>query len=152
MQLPCASFGRRLASDLVDLSILVVPFVVGWTIASRAGLSDDGWWTVFVISVCSFLVAAPAWVLGLAWWEGTTGLTPGRWCVSTKAVRQSDGEPIGFGRAFARRAVVSVNGMMFLLPIAYGWMLFDRRRQTLYDKMFETVVVVHPRSKRLPPR
>jgi uncharacterized RDD family membrane protein YckC len=59
-----------------------------------------------------------------------------------RVVRAEDGGPAGYARAFGRMISQSLLGL-FVLPLllAYLWPLWDRRNQTLYDKMVGTIVV-----------
>lgn len=77
--------------------------------------------------------------LWLAYREGTTGFTPGKKALDIKLVRESTGEPIGFGLAFVRRLL----GVVDSLPCYLGllWPLWDVKRQTFSDKIMGTVVI-----------
>jgi uncharacterized RDD family membrane protein YckC len=144
-----ASVWRRFLADLIDVGILgcalAIPtgLLIAWVNrqTSRTAMDDwigAVWWIVFVV----FLIPL-GWCLVLSLFEGQTGRTPGRWVVKTIAVDAESGLPIGFARAFARRFCVQYPGVLFFL-VAYPWMLWDENNQTLYDKMFETVVINDP--------
>jgi uncharacterized RDD family membrane protein YckC len=96
--------------------------------------------TAVALLVIFAFVAFPV----LYWWlmVGRWGQTLGKMALGEKVVRAEDGRPVGYARAFGRTATQSLLGL-FVLPllIAYVWPLWDRRKQTLYDKMVGTIVV-----------
>lgn len=76
------------------------------------------------------------------------GQTYGRRAVGIQ-VREGDGYgALGYGRALGRYVIVFVFGIFtFPLVIDYLWPLWDRRNQTLHDKMVGSVVVgLRPRG------
>ncbi len=86
-----------------------------------------------------------AWLLGLigtlflAYKEGTTGQTPGKKAVNIRVLRESDGQPIGFGMAFVRRLCHILDE--FACCLGFLWPLWDAKKQTFADKIIGTVVV-----------
>lgn len=78
---------------------------------------------------------------------GMWGATVGKFALSVR-VRRSDGSDVGWREAFLRpllQAAVSVVGVVvpigLLGPLDYLWMLWDRQKQTLHDKVARTIVV-----------
>jgi uncharacterized RDD family membrane protein YckC len=143
---------RRFVSDIVDVGLLAVVvgtagLLVWWWASNRFDndLNEETGdvFTILIVAIL-LLVAAPlAWCITLSVQEGNSGRTPGRWLMKTMAVDADTGQPIGFGRAFFRRFCVQYPGVLFFL-VAYPWMIWDKKHQTLYDKMFETVVIMDP--------
>jgi uncharacterized RDD family membrane protein YckC len=77
--------------------------------------------------------------LWLAYREGKTGCTPGKKTLGIKLVRESTGQPVGFGLAFGRRLLHVVDGLPCY--IGYLWPIWDAKRQTLADKIVSTIVI-----------
>jgi uncharacterized RDD family membrane protein YckC len=77
--------------------------------------------------------------LWLAYREGKTGCTPGKKALRIKLVRESTGQPVGFGLAFGRRLLHVLDGLPCY--IGYLWPLWDAKRQTFADKIVSTIVV-----------
>ncbi len=73
---------------------------------------------------------------------GRWGQTLGKMALGIRVVRAEDAGPVGYARAAGRVAAVWLLGI-FVLPLllAYLWPLWDRRNQTLYDKLASTIVV-----------
>lgn len=71
--------------------------------------------------------------------QGTTGQSWGKRRYRLRLVRMADKQPIGFRGAFERGLVHIIDilslGVGYLLP------LWDKRRQTLADKVMRTVVI-----------
>lgn len=96
------------------------------------------------------LVVSLVYEVGFLTWRSAT---PGKMLLGTVVRRVGDGEPIGLVTAL-RRQVVSLlaSGMSFmpLLSLAAtvlnvldpAWLLWDAKRQTLHDKVADTVVVL----------
>lgn len=133
-----AGFWIRLLATICDglnAAIVLVPVAV----------------VLLVLGVGQFetqLVVTIIQVLLIGWWAGTRGGSPLRRKLGVLIVDVGDRSFIGFGRGSARELIKAVIGMtMVLAPIAivavlaFLWMLWDPRKQTLYDKMVGTVVV-----------
>jgi uncharacterized RDD family membrane protein YckC len=124
-ELPFASWGRRAGALLLDTLIVIV----GLTIL--AGFAFVPFFAILL------LPALYHWLMVGAW-----GQTVGKMALGVRVVRATDSAPVGYARALGRVASWLVLGI-FVLPLllAYLWPLWDRRNQTLYDKMVDTVVV-----------
>jgi uncharacterized RDD family membrane protein YckC len=140
---------RRFLADLIDFGILVAAMalptglLIGWFYSQSSVGSTADSMSIIVFFVLAIIFLPGIWCVVLSVHEGRSGRTPGRWVVKTMAVDVNSGEPIGFARAFARRFCVQYPGILFFL-VAYPWMIWDDKHQTLYDKMFETVVIMDP--------
>jgi uncharacterized RDD family membrane protein YckC len=132
-----ASWGGRAAALLLDTFVLVIVIVVT-AVASIALTGPVG-------DSASALVGLELLLLpGLYHWlmTGARGQTLGKMAVGVKVVRAADEARVGYLRALGRVVSIWLLGL-FLLPLllAYLWPIWDRRNQTLYDKMAGTIVV-----------
>ena len=136
-----AGWGRRAAATLLDglvtLGVVVAAFV--WAIATADPVTDEPSTSASIALVLAFL-AFPIlypWLM-----VGARGQTLGKMALGERVVRATDLGRVGYARAFGRIACASVLGILLLpLLLAYLWPLWDKRKQTLYDKMVDTVVV-----------
>jgi uncharacterized RDD family membrane protein YckC len=73
-----------------------------------------------------------------------TGQTPGKRLMGIRVVSLNDGKALPFWMTLLREWVVKgfIGGITF--GIAYVWILFDAKNQSLYDKVLNTVVVDDP--------
>jgi uncharacterized RDD family membrane protein YckC len=112
-------------NDATD-EILCPPGVpAGGTIAAAIALAVAGW-----------LIVAFIYLRAL----GKTGQTWGRRIVGIKVVRETSGEPIGFGRALGRQLFAGVfSSAIFYL--GYLWMIWDDKKQTWHDKVVGSIVI-----------
>ena len=112
-----SSAWRRLGGYLLDGVLFVVTLIVGWLI-----------WSIIV-------------------WE--RGETPEKQLLGMRVVHRETLTAAGRGRMFVRE--VPCKFLMWLIAFAtflgnifYFWLLWDRERQELWDKMVDTVVVNDP--------
>jgi uncharacterized RDD family membrane protein YckC len=80
---------------------------------------------------------------GTAFIGSRRGQTLGMMAVRARAVDMATGGPIGYGRAFGRALFEYVLLFLFVFPWVIDMLfpLWDGRRQTLHDKVTNTVVV-----------
>ncbi|GAA2331132.1 RDD family protein [Streptomyces caniferus] len=71
--------------------------------------------------------------------EGGTGQTPGKKALGIKVLKETTGQPLGFGMTFVRYICRYLNGL--LCGIGWLWPLWDDKNQTFADKIVGTVVV-----------
>jgi uncharacterized RDD family membrane protein YckC len=95
-----------------------------------------------------FYLAALGWVGYNRWYRaGTTGQSLGKSVTNVRLLSEQTGAPIGAGMAFLRDLAHLVDAVIcyvgFLFP------LWDSKRQTLADKIVNTVVV---RNDAVPPQ
>jgi uncharacterized RDD family membrane protein YckC len=138
---PLARWGRRAGGWFVDLLVYLVGFIVltGLALAaessSTAALSAAG--SLLLVVVWFFGPSLYAWLMVGAW-----GQTLGKMAVGVKVVRAADAARVSYLRALGRAASTWILGLLFFpILLAYLWPLWDRRNQTLYDKMAGTIVV-----------
>lgn len=93
----------------------------------------------------SFLLGLPY----LIWWLVTlaSGQTPGKRLLGMRTVDIRTGAVAGYGRMLLREVVAKAVVGLFTLGIGVLWVLWDDRRQTLYDKMAGTIVVLDPHGR-----
>jgi uncharacterized RDD family membrane protein YckC len=137
---PLASWGRRAGGWFVDLLVYIAAFVATFAVALATASSDTG------VSALAGLLTFVVWFLGpslYAWlMVGAWGQTLGKMAVGIKVVQGSDAGRVSYLRALGRAASTWLLGLLFFpILLAYLWPLWDRRNQTLYDKMAGTIVV-----------
>lgn len=133
-----AGFWRRAAAFGVDalwlfsLTGVISIFLTGqpWP-----GFGDGGALTTLAAIIRE---ALPAVVFVIGW--GRFGRTPGKLLLDLRVVNARTGEPPGYLRAVARYIGYFVSA----LPLGLGflWIVFDRQRQGLHDKIAGTRVVM----------
>jgi uncharacterized RDD family membrane protein YckC len=138
---PLASWGRRAGGLLIDVVVFiaaVIPVAI-WAASTEdplTGETDTGP-TAFVAVELFFLPTLYAWLMLGIW-----GATVGMMAVGIAARRGEDARPIGLARALGRAASAFLLGILSLpLLLSYLWPLWDKRNQTLHDKMANTIVV-----------
>jgi uncharacterized RDD family membrane protein YckC len=150
---PLASYGPRLGGWLIDWLILGVVSAILNAIFNAANIaritvtSTNN--TTHVTTVNHFSVLAPilsiAIVLLYAAFLIATprGATIGMMVAKTRCVGVSDGQQISFGRALGRAAMEYVFAFLILIGwiVDMLWPLWDKKNQTLHDKVAGTVVI-----------
>jgi uncharacterized RDD family membrane protein YckC len=134
-----AGWSRRVAAHLLDgVIVTVAVLLVVWLAmpaADDAAAEDSRSGLVGLLLIAGWVAY---WVLG---WGGLSGQTPGKKALSI-AVRRTDGSRLGYGRAFWRVIVMQVLWILVPLGIlAALWPLWDRRKQSGWDKLSGSVVV-----------
>ena len=149
-----ASWGLRLAAQLIDGLIAIAVTVGAATLAGLAGgvLASDGD-VGFSAGVVTYFVAGVAWLLSYSPLTmrrpgARNGQTWGRQAVSTRVLRE-DGKPVTAGTAYFRDVLMKnivflwAGACFFYVPtfLDVFWPLWDDRNQTLHDKAADTLVV-----------
>jgi uncharacterized RDD family membrane protein YckC len=139
-QSPYASWIARVGSYLLDALPSWVLIAIGASLLARGGVGG----AIGAI----FYLAALGWVGYNRWYRaGTTGQSLGKSVTNVRLVSEQAGAPIGAGLAFLRDLAHFVDAVIcyvgFLFP------LWDSKRQTLADKIVNTVVV---RDGAVPPQ
>ena len=137
-----ASWGRRAGGWFVDLFVYIGAFVGSFLVALPTEDPQTG-----EISDAAALLIFFVWFLGptlYAWlMVGAWGRTLGKMAVGIKVVRSADAGRVSYPRALWRAVSTWLLGVLVVpILLAYLWPLWDRRNQTLYDKMAGTIVVV----------
>ncbi|MFD0901636.1 RDD family protein [Actinomadura sediminis] len=141
-----ASRWARLAAGIVDLLVLSIvsglislPFV-NWESVVDPDPGEYAYngaqaWTNMIAIIVGFLYF---WLMHAKW-----GQTLGKMLLRIRVVREEDGGPVARSQAAARAAFYSVLGGICgcIGFIDVLWILWDRRKQALHDKIARTVVV-----------
>lgn len=136
-----ASWGRRAAAWFVDVLVIAVAWalVFAWAFTTEdpdTGEISDG--AAFGIFGVVFLAGPIYQWLMIGQW----GQTLGKMALGIKVLRGEDAKRVGYARSLGRAGSVVLLGIFSLpLLLAYLWPLWDKRNQTLYDKMAGTIVV-----------
>ena len=113
-----AGVGSRLGAALLDSLLISVTFGIGWLI-----------WAAIISG---------------------KGQTPGKQLLKLRIVDATTAQPIGFGRMFFMRGLVAGLVASIAIPFTIGILLFmpfwDKRNQTLWDKISGTLVVSDPHN------
>ena len=113
-----AGVGSRLGAALLDSLLISVTFGIGWLI----------------------------WAANIS----GKGQTPGKQLLKLRIVDATTAQPIGFGRMFFMRGLVAGLVASIAIPFTIGILLFmpfwDKRNQTLWDKISGTIVVSDPNN------
>ena len=140
--LPKAGFWIRLVAALVDsLLVTAVQFVLGlifvFTVAALSHpLGREGEFVTGGISWLFGTVLATAYYV---FFTGYCGQTPGKMAVRVRVIR-TDGEPIGYGKAFLRETLGKFLSAL-ILGIGYLMIAFDAQKQGLHDKIADSYVI-----------
>ena len=150
-----ASWGIRLGGYLIDTAIFLVVLVVLLVLfrhtntlelhlmARRGGRRRH-------LSALPFLITGALYVVyGTVLCGSARGQTVGMMAVGVRALREGSLGVLGYGRALARAVVEGVLRLLELLSVVLGliWLLdmlfplWDKKRQTLHDKVAGSVVV-----------
>lgn len=154
-----ASWLRRVGAALIDSVPVAVLFGICITIlvstrtcieypVDGLGTADDPFLQescgATAVGQWAFALFVPLVIVVLLWnygyRQGTTGSSLGKSVLKIKVVGEATGGPIGFGRSTSRQLLhIVVDGL--LCNVGYLFPLFDRKRQTLADKLVKTVVL-----------
>lgn len=146
-----ASFGQRAAAAVIDGVILVVLAGVVFAVLSLVGVSLDpsGFVGLFLaLFFGAFLVFVASLLVQPVWMARTNGQTAGKQAMRIRVVRV-DGQPMTFGYAFLREALVKNLLVGFIASATFGiaylvdllWPLWDEERRALHDFVVRTRVV-----------
>ena len=136
-----AGFGRRVVAGLLDVLVIATvwaaTFAWAWTTEDPATeeISDAAALVVLLV----FVGTTPLY----QWLAiGRFGRTLGKAALGIRVLRAEDALRVSYGRALGRGLSFEVLALFaFPLFISFLWPLWDKRRQALYDKMADTIVV-----------
>jgi len=136
-----AGWGRRAGALLLDSLIYILSLIpaIALGIATEDPVTEEpGEIAVWILVVQLFLVPIVYGWLAV----GRFGATLGKHIVGIRVRRSEDAGRVGYARALGRVASVLFLSFCSLpLLVSYLWPLWDRRNQTLHDKMASTIVV-----------
>jgi len=109
-----SSAGKRLVAHLLESMLVLVTCFIGWLI-----------WALFTFA---------------------NGQTPAKQLMGMRTVNIVTGTRAGWGRMFVREVLAKLLVGFFLgwLIVPYFWLLFDKNKQQLWDKVVDTGVVDDP--------
>jgi len=142
-----ASYGLRLGGWLIDAILLwVVLALVLWPLHAYRRIHNTG--NVHGMSLhtngVGILIPAVVVILyGMLLCGSSRGQTLGMMIVKIRVVDANGGGPIGMGRALGRGAFEYLMAAIIFIPWVVDMLfpLWDQRRQTLHDKVTNSVVV-----------
>jgi uncharacterized RDD family membrane protein YckC len=155
--LPYAGWGTRLGGYLIDavifipvLAVLYIAFRHTHTLEMHLMTRRNGSRTRRSLSLLSPLITAVVFVAyATILCGGRRGQTVGMMAVGVRVVREEAHDALGYGRALWRAfveqflrvlgTVTLILGVIWLLDMLFP--LWDRRNQTLHDKLAKTVVI-----------
>jgi uncharacterized RDD family membrane protein YckC len=142
-----APHGERLVAYIVDVLIVSIVWAVAallllFTYGSSANNGPgsgilNATLVLFTMALLlmGILLAFAYFPLFGAW----RGQTPGMRLFGLRVVRDSDGGPIGVGRAILRLIGFWINGIVFY--VGFVWVFIDARRRGWHDLIAGTVVI-----------
>lgn len=136
-----AGWGRRAAAIVLDWIILVFTLVPAfiWAATTTDPVTDEisDASAGVILAQLFFGPLVYNWLMVGAW-----GRTVGKMAVGIAVRRGEDSAPVGYARALGRAASSFLLGVLSIpLLVSYLWPLWDKRNQTLHDKMANTIVV-----------
>jgi uncharacterized RDD family membrane protein YckC len=139
-----ASWIQRVLAYLLDY-VLILPFsVLQFVFQPKAVVTDVGGVPTTTLSGGNTLLATLMSLIGLAiwgynrWYLGGQGQSFGKKTLGLTLVSEKSGQPIGMLMAFVRDLAHFIDGIICL--IGYLFPLWDKKRQTIADKLLSTLV------------
>ena len=155
--LPYAPWGVRLGGYLIDVVIFIPVFIIlallfhhSHVLTVHFNTRTNGVETRRTFSLLSILFTGLIYlVYTTILCGGPRGQTVGMMAVGVRVVRDTTQNVIGYGRAFWRSLVEQIFRLLLLTTLFLGivWVLdmlfplWDKKRQTLHDKIAKTVVL-----------
>jgi uncharacterized RDD family membrane protein YckC len=151
---PLASWGSRVAAQLIDWVILLIPGAILAAIVIGAAIGDDdsSWWAIVgsgVLAVAIFALLSLLYAPLLMMRGGQrNGQTLGKQMLGITVVRDS-GQQLGFGYSALREVVVKnllvgiASSIIPFIPwfLDNFWPLWDDQNRALHDMVVQTHVV-----------
>jgi uncharacterized RDD family membrane protein YckC len=150
---PLASWGSRVAAQVIDWIILLIPGAILTAVVVGAALNDDSsWWAIVgaaAISVAIFAALSLLYAPLLMMRSGArNGQTLGKQMIGITVVRDN-GQPLGFGYSALREVVVKnlavgiASAIIPFIPwlLDNFWPLWDDQNRALHDMAVQTHVV-----------
>jgi uncharacterized RDD family membrane protein YckC len=121
-----ATWRRRAAAGLIDLLTVLPAYILILIYSTQSVL-------------IGVLLFAGVKIYSRWYLQGVTGQSWGKHACRLMLVSIHDGQPIGFGPAVRRGFAHLID--MITLGVGYLYPIWDRRKQTLADKMNKTIVI-----------
>ena len=141
MNYPYASFGIRCMAQFLNLMLIIAvlsPVVYLLNVWFQPSIHQPLAYAMFSM-LRSLLVFISA-VASMAWFNTRFGGSPGKCLLGLKVVNEKSGEYLNMAQAVTR-VVLALISMASVVGVLF--MLFDKRKRTLHDRLMATVVVVH---------
>ena len=133
---PLAEWADRVVATLVDVGIGLVAGIAVFVVSAILGVISDT--LGGLVAAVGYFALAFYW-LYLGYLEGAKGQSPGKAIRGLMVVRVADGQLLGGGMGVVRKIAHFIDGIIcylgYLLP------LIDARKQTIADKIVDTVVL-----------
>lgn len=159
---PMAGWWSRVAARIIDELVQLLaalPYFIGLVmlVGAQGGTDMSIYETVtpapqvdtatLLISVglmgLGGILSLVVWVWNRVLQQGRTGQSIGKAAMKIVLVSSTTGQPIGAGSSFVREIAHIVDGILYL---GYLLPLWDRRKQTIADKLVGSVVAQEPRA------
>lgn len=141
-----ASWGDRVVATLIDFIVVaglwLVVNIVGWIL----GIVSDA--LGGLVALLGNLIIS-LYGLYLGFLEGEKGQSPGKALRGLKVIKEADGQLLGGGMGIVRKIAHAIDSFVCLL--GYLLPLVDVKKQTIADKLLQTVVVKGEPPKSLGP-
>jgi uncharacterized RDD family membrane protein YckC len=154
---PYATWGTRLGGYLIDLLIFLPVLIVLYFVFKNMHVLQvhlmmraNGTHHRDHFSLLSFILTSVLFIVySTLLCGGPRGQTVGMRVVGARVVRESTSDVLGYGMALGRAVVEQVFRLLGILFILLGvvwlldmlWPLWDKKKQTLHDKVVHTVVL-----------
>ncbi len=133
---PLAEWADRVIATLIDAAFVlaagIVVFIVGAILGVVSGVLRT------LVDSLGYL-ALTVYGLYLGYLEGIRGQSPGKAIRGLKVISQANGELIGGGMGVVRKLAHVVDSI--ICYIGYLFPLWDPNKQTIADKLVQTVVL-----------
>lgn len=143
---PLAEWIDRVIATLVDVAIILVAYLAIFIVSRIIGVVSSGLGNL-VSGIGSLAVSVYGLYLGYL--EGAKGQSPGKAIRGLKVVKIADGEVLGGVMGIVRRLAHIVDSIICYI----GWLfpLWDPKKQTIADKLVNTVVLKDQERRPLSP-
>ncbi len=136
-----SGFWRRVGASMLDGLVLGIPFGLAILfVVLRPWNRRDELNAILLVSLVLLMIIT-SFVYDWLFVALNKGQTPGKKLLHVRVVNATGNVP-SLGRAAAREAVKMAMGQVpYVGPIVYLWIIWDKRKQSLYDKIAGTYVV-----------
>ncbi|MGA7269669.1 MAG: RDD family protein [Acidimicrobiia bacterium] len=141
---PLAEWADRVIATLIDFVFVFAAGIVVFIVGVILGAISDVLGTL--VSSLGYL-ALSIYALYLGYLEGIRGQSPGKAIRGLKVVNQANGELIGGGMGVVRKLAHVIDSI--ICYIGYLFPLWDPQKQTIADKLLQTVVLKDQEHKPL---
>ena len=136
-QVNYSGWWRRVAALVIDNLLLLIPAAAFFALVF---VPDDALATIAAILALFFWLVFP--FIYFTYCLGKWGQTVGKRALGIRVRRDRQDEPLSYGAAFGRYAIVFVFAI-FTIPLLLDYLfpLWDSQKQSLHDKVASSIVV-----------